>query len=122
MSAVAGRALTPLRLEWLDVVRHVPLSKPRVCSPLSHTGHDSNNRSSTGVRPRSIHSRDRCNFDGSERLRLTQRVMNVGGSYNALSHEENPELMSVTTGPQGNCPGTRRFVPRANCAPNRPPD
>jgi hypothetical protein len=74
------------------------------------------------LRPRSIHSGDRCNFDGSERLRLTQRVMHVGGPYNALSQELNPELMSVITGPQDHCPRERCRLLRDRCAPNRPPD
>ena len=35
-----------------------------------------------------------------------QRVIHVGGLYNALSREQNPELMSVMTGPQAPVPGS----------------
>ena len=49
-------------------------------------------------------------------LRLMQRGIHVGGAYNALSREQNPELMSVMTGPQSTCPGQRCRLLRDTCA------
>ena len=53
------------------------------------------------MQSRSILSRDRGDFSGAERLRLTKRVTHVGGPDNALGHEQNSKLLSLA-GPRGN--------------------
>ncbi len=77
--------------------------KPTIGSALPHgrsearrTGLCSKVQASrTELQSRSILSRDRGDFSGAERLRLTKRVTHVGGPDNTLGHEQNAKLLSL---------------------------
>ena len=51
--------------------------------------------SRTELQSRSILSRDRGDFSGAERLRLTKRVTHVSGPDNAFGYELNTKLLPL---------------------------
>ena len=98
----------PYRSEWVGQLR---------VSPHSHHLNYSN-MAWTEVQSRSLLSGHRGDFDGIERLHLTQRVSYVGSLDNALCHEQNPKLASVVARPRSNGSGGCRRLLCDGCAPH----